>query len=64
MKTFDLNAYGVSELNALETRSIEGGNIVNVIKWVIKVAEVISLAALLDEMGRGFVDGFKEGYNS
>ena len=35
MKTLDLNAYGVQELNAVEAMSIDGGNIwVRVLKTI------------------------------
>jgi hypothetical protein len=56
MKTFDLNAYGVSELTNAETLSIDGGN-----AWVVirLICEAIGIAVLVNEAANGFIDGFK-----
>jgi hypothetical protein len=54
MKTLDLNAYGVSEMNSTEMQATEGGN---PIVWLI-IGILVSEA-----LDRDAAKDFKEGYN-
>ena len=57
MKTLDLNAYGVSEMNKQEMQETDGGW--RVLKTIV-VFWLVGPAIIEDQIVAGFRDGFNE----
>jgi hypothetical protein len=62
MKNFDLNAYGVSEMNVAEMQKTDGGN--GVYRIISKFLEFLGVYEVVDAFCEGFTEGVAEGFNA
>lgn len=61
MKSLDINAYGVKEMNKQEMVETNGGE--GVLAIVGAIAGIIAVAVYVIDNADKLAEGFKEGYN-
>lgn len=60
MKKIDISAYEVEEMSCQEITNTNGDGIGGIVRGLIKVLEVMGIAAVADDAYRGFKDGWQE----
>lgn len=60
MNTLKLNDYNLTSLNDQEMLLLNGGGLFD---SLIKLVEAVGLIDAITDSAKGFVDGFKAGYN-